>query len=155
METSWFLGGRLCFSNTGPAHICNIKRTDAVGLHRLIDKKEERCQEGQQQQLHPRERAAAHRLRRASRRRCCKHGPGGGRGVGGGGTRHAGEAVGEAVLHVRGGFGGVWREQQALLPQLTGSHWAFGGSFDGSPTGGAAGRSTFLTLRPCCHDASS
>lgn len=144
---SWFLWGLLCFPITGPAHSYNIKRIDAVGLHRLIDKEEESGQEGQHQQLRPRERAAARRFRLSGERRC-KHGPGGGRG---GGTRHAGESIREAVLGVRGGFGGVWREQRAPLPQLAGFHWALGGSFDGSPTRGAASRSIFIHLRPCCQ----
>lgn len=137
---SW---GLLRFSTTGPAHSRNIKGTNAGGLHGLVDKEEESGQEGQQQQLRPREGAAARRRHLASRRRC-KHRPGGGRGVQGGGRRRAGQSMREAALREAGG---VWREQPALLPQLAGSDRAVGSAFDGPPTGGAAGRSTFITLR--------
>lgn len=143
-----FLCGLLCFSITGSAHFCNIKRTDGDGLHRLIDEEEESSQEGQQQQLHPGERAAAHWCHLTSRRRW-KHRLGGRRGVGGGGARHTGESISEAGLHVRGSFADVWREQEALLPQLPGFHWPICSSFDGSPTGGAAGRGTLNILHPC------
>lgn len=136
-ETSWFLSALLRVSITGPAHRRNLERTDAVGLHRLIDEEDESSQEDKQQQPHPREGAAACCLGLTSRGRC-KRGPGVGRGVdGGGGTGHAGESMSEAALHVGGGLGGGWREQQALLPQFAGPHGAICSSFDGSPTGGA------------------
>lgn len=130
-------------------HFWASKWGDGVGLHGLVNQEQERCHNGQQQQLDPQRQAAAHWFGLTCRGHCRQESwgrgggerRGGGRGGEGGGGGQAGDSL--EFLCVGGrqaaGLSGVfWRKEAVfIIPQVAGLDRAAGSSSDRSSTGGS------------------
>lgn len=135
-------------------HFWASKWGDGVGLHGLVNQEQERCHNGQQEQLDPQRQAPAHRFGLTCRCHCWQGSWGGERR--GGGRRGEGSGGGKAgdpleFLRVGGwqaaGCGGGFRRKEAvfIIPQVTGLDRTAGSSSDGSSTSGSTvGNNHFL-----------